>query len=518
MRAPSVPVTAPPASTGPFDADAYAGRLRRDPQGVNDPDWRVDWADGPWPVKVYTGAERTPLGRTSALDRVLWYTAGITLARFDPSGGLPATPGNPAPVHLGGRYGTRRPVPSGGAMYPTELYVVDTRQARVTHYDPYRHELTELRHPAACVAVRAALGRPPECALPPYLLVLTHRFWKNFYKYGDFATRLGAVDAGVLLGRAVRLGVAGFADARVHLDFDDVALAGLLGVDVEDEAPYAVLGLGPATVCPGEPGGVPGSGPVPPATVEKSRRIKRSARLRAMQAAAREPAPASVPGAGEPDAGDGPVVDLDPGLPVDLLDPDGMLRRASSGRRFTGAAVPSAALATVLAHTAESVAAVHACAHGAFGPDVEVYCAVQRVTGVPSGWYRYRPASGQLAGVGTGAAADCGRHVQRALFAESLNAELAAFTVHAVAPLDFRASGRGVRGYREQQLAVGACVEAVSLAAHAAGLSGHAVLGYDVEVIDRAYGLLGGDRGTHAQVSVGVVAPSTNWEIEVRPR
>lgn len=486
MRAAPVPVSA--------DLAAHAESLRRDPQGANPPDWQVDWADGPWPVKVYSGGARTPLGRAAALDRLLLHTFGMTVVRFDPSGGgLPATPGNPAPAHLGKRYTPRRPIPSGGAMYPTEAYLVDTTAGRALHYDPYRHELVDLCHPAPRAALRAAFGLADDAPLPATVLLLANRFWKNAYKYGEFAARLGAVDTGVALGRAVRLAEAGHRRAAVRVDFADAALEDLLGLDSREEAVFAALELGPARSCPAEP---PAAHGAPPPVLEKSRHVRHLPRLDALRAAAREtrvdPGPPAPAARG----------------PLDLLDPATMIRRGSHGRHFTGAAVPHADAEAVLLHTAEAVARLSAASGGRLGGGLRVCCAVHRVDGVEPGWYHF---DGALTRVGAG---NPGPVMQRALFAESLNAELAAFTVHIAGPVDFAG---GARGYHARQLGVGAAVEAVSLAAAAVGLSGHAVLGFDVAPVDRAY-TLPGDRGVHAQVCVGTARPSTHWEVAVMPR
>ncbi|HEY0639634.1 MAG TPA: SagB/ThcOx family dehydrogenase, partial [Pseudonocardiaceae bacterium] len=230
-----------PARNLTADDDAvrtHLAGLRLDPRSANPPGWRVDWEDGPWPVTVRAGGARLPLRGGSGdplmdrVDRLLRGTFALGRVRFDPRGGLPATPEDPLPRHRGPRVTARRPIPSGGSMYPTEAYLLLAGPDRLCHHDPYRHELLDLGHPAPSAAVWAAVGDGPPA---PALLVLTHRFWKNFYKYGEFAYRLGAVDVGVALGRALRLGAAAFGRARLYPDLDDDALAACLGVDPADE-------------------------------------------------------------------------------------------------------------------------------------------------------------------------------------------------------------------------------------------------------------------------------------------
>ena len=185
-----------------------------------------------------------------------------------------------------------------------------------------------------------------------------------------------------------------------------------------------------------------------------------------------------------------------------------MLRRTSNGRLFTGASVPRSALTRVLDEATAALDLLRWSGRGLLGQDVDVRCAVHGVQGVEPGWY-------DRCLVGT-PDADTARVLQSALFAETYNVDLAAFTVHVVAATDHRAAGRGDRGYREQQLAVGAAVDAVTTAAAALGLGSHPVLGFDAPRVDRAYGLAG--RGAHAQVAVGAVRPAPVVEVTVVPR
>ncbi|MFJ1745732.1 SagB family peptide dehydrogenase [Streptomyces sp. NPDC088116] len=542
------PITSPPRTPDGLTSDeayAYTSRLRLDPRTANPDDWRVDWHDGPWPVKVYTGGQRVRLRPggaplVAALHRVLYDGFAIRRVRADPSGGVHATPGDPRPHH-GPQVLLRRPIPSGGSMYPTEVYaVLLTGADQVCHYDPYRHELTVLGDAHTVVpALREALGLPADGHaqedLAPVLLVLTSRFWKNFYKYGDFSARLGTVDAGVAVGRAARLARAEFGHAEVRTAFDDAALNACLGLDGTEESAYAVVGLGHSVTADSATGYGGGTRGRPPAVLERSRTIRRSARFDAWQRATRTSGSDTRSGSdarSAPDTRSGPdtwplsdvadAVELPAPCRTDLFVPRVIAQRASRGRLFTGAEVEAERLATVLDHTAEALRELaRDCPDGlgARAAETELYCSPHRVSGVPAGWYRYLPDRGALIPAGTGADPGCARRVQEALFAASFNAELAAFTLHVVTPLDWRRrGGGGARGYREQQLAVGAAVEAVTLCASAEELTGHAVLGFDVTRMDRAYGLEGSGKGTQAQVCVGALRADPNWEIAVMPR
>ncbi|MBB5830113.1 nitroreductase family protein [Micromonospora carbonacea] len=480
-------------------------RLREDPQSVNPPDWRVDYADGPWPVKVHQGGTR--VAPEGPLARVLRGSVAVTAVR-------------------GTRATLRRAVPSGGAMHPTEVYVVCARTERLWHVDPYRMELLAMSADRPGRLVRAGLRLSPGAALPPVVLVLTSRFWKNFYKYGDFSFRLGAVDAGVVLGRVLRLAEAEFGTAWVRTDFVDDALNAALGLDGRDESGYAVVGCGH----PEEAGGSgvsAASGPMPseaPRLRERSRRVKRSpvfdlvqASAHVVQAGTQVPpsGPARAPAA--PDAPPGVTragaVALPPSVPVDLNDPRVIVRRRSGGRAFTGRPAELAQLSTVLRH-ADAAGTLLRDRADPTVPRVRLFVAAHRVRGVPTGWYEH--LGDLLAPVGRGLDPQLGPRLQDALFGSGVNAELAAFTVHVVAS---PAQGcRSARHYRTQQLAVGVAMEATVLAATAVDLGNHPFLGFDAPAVDAAYGLDGQDDGAQAQICVGAVRADDEWEVAVRPR
>lgn len=465
-----------------FDAEQafrHTRALREDPTLVNPADWRMDWAGRPWPVTVYRGGVRIPVGTGDPLGRLLRGGFAMYRVRFEKPGGFVC----------------RRPIPSGGATYPTEVYVLVTGRSAVYHYDPYRHELVDIGLDCPVATVRAALG--PGADVPPVVLMLTSRFWKNFYKYADFGFRLGAVDAGIALGRALRLGRAEFGAAESFPDFTDDAANACLGVDGRDESCYAVIGLPSGDVAAARRG-------TRPVRVDRSSRIRRSPRFDALHAACSAPAPGPLVRTPAMSVAAGPGVALPEPSTVDALDAATMARRTSNGHLFSGHTITREALSTVLHE------AVDALRRNVVG-DVGLCCAAHRVDGVPPGWYRHRPADNVLMRMAadSGAAAD----IQRAVFVATLNAELAAFTVLMTGAVDSAAAGRGVRGYREQQLAVGVAIEALTLAAPAVGLGAHPLLGFDATLVDERCGLTGSGHGVHAIVCVGAVRPDANLEI-----
>lgn len=529
-------------------AFAYAGRLRGDPSEINPPGWLIDWDKAPWNVKVYDGGTRTRLpgavpawlpsaagpasapGERSLLDvlgPLLFQAAGITRVRWSPGGVILSSPERPAAVQPGRRLGSRRAVPSGGAMYPAELYLVlaapdasGEGRSRLCHYDPARHELTDLAHPAAAPAFRTALSSPP-AQWPPVLVVVTNRFLKNVHKYGNFAYRLGAVDLGVVLSRVLRLGQDAFGVVRTWFDFDDEAVATLLGLDLDEEAPYAVAGLGELPHSTRWPGPGPVARPHPPAVRERAAGARPPEAFGAVhRAAAAVGAPLT--------AGTRATRDTSPPEPYDggraaaahpLPSPrswrytfrEAIARRTSNGHLFSGAALAEETLGTILSAGTGALATVINNTAGIPAPEPVLYCAVHAVSGVAAGCYRYDSLAHALVPAHT-AGHETARELQAALYARSVNTELAAFTVHVADVLDFRADSRGARAYRVQQMVVGAAIEGVTLAAAGMGAGSHPLLGFDAARVDRLYGLDGTSRGVLAQVCVGGVRTATSIE------
>ncbi|TDC60106.1 hypothetical protein E1258_15805 [Micromonospora sp. KC207] len=408
----------------------------------------VDWADAPWPVKVYRAAPELRFADRSEHSDRGWVLRLLT-----------EVVGVSRLVTAAGRTMARRPVASGGALYPTEVYAVLGGAAH--HFDAARHELVALGPAPADDGVR---------------LVLTHRFWKNLYKYGDFAYRLGAVDVGVVLGRLRTVATAWSGAVEVSFDFDDAAVHTLLGVDGEDEAAYAVVRVVP----PVDRRAVPAVPACAPQVRERSAVVNRSAGVLAMQRAALAVAPAIPP----PAALVGERIALPPVAPVQYR-AEAAHRRRSSGPSFSGAAVAEETLAAVLAGCAD--------------PHLRVLCAVHRVTGRPPGWYGYDADRHAL--VPLRAEPEPARVLQSALYRPSMDVAAAGFTVHLAGGLEFT----GARAWRIQQMRVGTAVDGATLTAAARGASAHPFLGFDASAVDGHYGLPAGT-GTLAQVCVGVAA------------
>jgi SagB-type dehydrogenase family enzyme len=136
--------------------------------------------------------------------------------------------------------GQQRSVPSGGALYPLELYVascrVDGLAPGVFHFDPERRVLETLRVADIADELDGASALPGVVADAAAVVFVTAVFWRTRFKYGLRGYRFALLEAGhamqnVLLAATAlstpALPLGGFYDGRV----EDV-----LGVDGVDEA------------------------------------------------------------------------------------------------------------------------------------------------------------------------------------------------------------------------------------------------------------------------------------------
>jgi SagB-type dehydrogenase family enzyme len=146
--------------------------------------------------------------------------------------------------------GGLRPAPSGGALYPLELYVValavESLEAASYHSDPFRHRLERIGQ-GVRAEVGAALVDPALAENASALVVITAMFWRSRFKYGLRGYRFALLEAGhvaqniALAATAVRISalpLGGFYDRRV----DD-----LVGADGLDEATVHAVLLGGRT-------------------------------------------------------------------------------------------------------------------------------------------------------------------------------------------------------------------------------------------------------------------------------
>lgn len=144
-----------------MNLDSFIHHLHFDIEKVNPPDMDVDWEDAPLPYKLYRGLptvslpteipftlmKQKVLGDSkeptfSQLGAILWYTYGVTQLS---QAVMPMASDEDEVLYFQSK---RRSLPSGGALYPSELYVylkLNDLDHGIYHYDAAHHRLVLLR-------------------------------------------------------------------------------------------------------------------------------------------------------------------------------------------------------------------------------------------------------------------------------------------------------------------------------------------------------------------------------------
>jgi SagB-type dehydrogenase family enzyme len=216
----------------------------------------VDWQKAPGNFKLYRGCEQIPLGYEPLahqaarvclsgkhLGQMLSDIYGFT-RQCHTIGSLPVpAPDSSSPGRRSRQFVLHRPVASGGALFPCELYLLIGQEkplpAGLYHYDAVHHALDILRqgdnsaHASACLALPSSL--------PTFTLLLSCLFWKSGYKYGAFSYRLHSLDIGVVIAQCQAVIARYGLTTCVHYQFLDSAINQLPGLDDLYESIYAVI-------------------------------------------------------------------------------------------------------------------------------------------------------------------------------------------------------------------------------------------------------------------------------------
>lgn len=148
---------------------------------------------------------------TEQLAKVLWLSYGISRTNE----------GTPYPRPF-------RMVPSGGALYPLELYVhatrVDQLEPGLYHYNPEEHVLDQLRLGDESEQIARHLVQGDLARSAAAIVFITAIFARSTFKYGDRGYRFVLIEAGHLSQNAnlvaqemglATLNVGGYADRAV---------------------------------------------------------------------------------------------------------------------------------------------------------------------------------------------------------------------------------------------------------------------------------------------------------------
>lgn len=172
--------------------EEFLHNLHFDIEKASIPNWDVDWEDKPLPYKLYRGLPVVPLSIEVPLTldelkqpfmpdqriigHFLWYVYGLT--QFSQSVfSLDDTD------HTEVMQSYRRFAPSGGALYPNELYIylkIEDLPNGVYHYDVAHHRLVLLREGNFDSYIARALGNRCDISACFGTVFVSTMFWKNF--------------------------------------------------------------------------------------------------------------------------------------------------------------------------------------------------------------------------------------------------------------------------------------------------------------------------------------------------
>ncbi len=149
----------------------------------------------------------------------------------------------PAP---GDPRGYWRPVPSGGAMYPLDLYVGVGDHCEVPsgvyHYDPFSHVLEQCVDESGWRELTERGASPSVQQHSSVALLVAACFPRQCGKYGMRGYRLAYLEAGHVGQNAVLAATALGLRSLPYASFYDAAVEGLLGLDgVNESLVHAVL-------------------------------------------------------------------------------------------------------------------------------------------------------------------------------------------------------------------------------------------------------------------------------------
>ncbi|MDN4075875.1 SagB family peptide dehydrogenase [Fictibacillus terranigra] len=512
--------------------DEFLHNLHFNTEKIRPPDWEVDWEDAPLPYKLYRGLPVFPLSLEVPLTLegqetpvkpdlrgigdLLWYVYGITqLSQSASSSGAAAPDGL--------MQSFRRFVPSGGALYPNELYVylkAEDLPHGVYHYDAAHHRLILLREGNYDSYLAQALGNRCDVSACFGTIFVSTVFWKNFFKYHNFAYRLQGLDAGALIGQLLEVAKRFRFESGVCFQFLDRALNHLLGLAGQEESVYAVIPLSaePSSTwfADRKVQGVMASSEklcqeltaVPHENYDRSDRVAEYPMIIKMNEASMMESTGSFQRIEKKKRvnGEGQWVALPhvERLSYDLasvcrkrysLDTDFILRKVSQQK-----------LAALLKEATDSFAYRNDLdeAHEGSQYRVSLYGCMYGVEGIQNGAFCYDAENHRLRKINAG---DYRSAMQQGSAGHNVNLFQVPLCLHVAGEMNFLKTSLGYRGYRIQQMEAGMLVQRLLLTASALGMGGHPLLGFEPGMCDELYKMKPQGKTSLIQVPVGHYHP-----------
>lgn len=509
--------------------EEFLHNLHFDIDKVSPPDWEVDWDDAPLSYKLYRDLPVVPFSLEvpltlekyeapakpdlRSIGHFFWYVFGLTqLSQSISSVDFPE-------ADLMQSY--RRFAPSGGALYPNELYVylkMKDLPAGVYHYDTAHHRLVLLREGNFDSYIARALGNRCDISNCLGTVFVSTMFWKNFFKYNNFSYRLQGLDAGVLIGQLLEVAKRfGFATG-VFFQFLDRAVNHLLGLSEKEESVYAVIplsaeplvwiasernvdGIISATELCRELTTIHTNHYVRsrkviehPMIIEMNEAVMMESTQSFQQIKAQKRKNLEVQTVALPHVKQ---------LSYDLASV--CRKRFSPDIDFVLGKVSQQQLAALLYEATASFSYRNDLdGTYSFESRVSLYSCLYNVEGIPDGAYYYDSNAHALRQVHLG---DHRLRLQFGMSMDNVNLFQVPICLHVAGEKDFFTTALGYRGYRIQQMEAGMLVQRLLLAASALGMGGHPLLGFDAKECDEIYKMELEGKTSLIQIPVGYFRP-----------
>ncbi|SFS53131.1 SagB family peptide dehydrogenase [Marininema halotolerans] len=506
--------------------------LHYDVEKVLPSDWEIDWANAPRPYKLYheqpevdlpgnvpLTLEEAPTHSLTELQRFsyfLWYVYGLNHCIETPD-------------FMGGSPVLRRYVPSGGALYPTELYTylkIEGLEEGIYHYNVAHHRLVLLRKGNYDALLMQMLGgrcNVKECS---GVILVSTMFWKNFFKYHNFSYRLQGLDAGVVIGQLNEVAERLSYSTAVYYCFLDRGVNRLFGIHEEEESAYALLPLYQSTLK--EEGRIKDDPSatsdqlcqqIPELSLKTSSPEKKFGEypmLIAMNKAAMLDSSRDFPrpeqekngkrtrngGEGGEEKSSRILFSEKKPLIYDFVKV--CRQRFSPGMDFVLDKVEPEHLGQLCKEVAPLLGDHNGEGGRKLWEDVDqplfLYISLYGVKGIPNGAYFYDGDHHGLKQLRTG---DQRLWLQQGMTLHNVNLTQVPLCFHIAGMKDFGHDRLGERGYRMNQMKAGIIVQRLLLTATALGWAGHPLLGFNSSLCDSLYNLSTCDQTCFIQIPVG---------------
>ncbi|MCE7792605.1 SagB family peptide dehydrogenase [Salipaludibacillus sp. CUR1] len=514
-----------------MELDTFLYQLHFETDKTCPPDWEVDWENAPLPYKLYRGLPEIALNTEvpltlkkredglnpslQELGHFLWYVYGLT--QYSQSAFIDGT----KEMNVSFTQSLRRFVPSGGALYPNELYVyvkLDDAPEGIYHYDVAHHRLVLLRegnHDSYLTRSIDTSLSASECFCTIFVSTV---FWKNFYKYNNFSYRLQGLDAGVVIGQSLEAAHRMGFSSKVYYQFLDRAVNHLLGLSDQEESVYAVIGLSMESTLTGAAGNDQKSDQIVSASelcrevpelthhsYNRSKRVSDYPMLRKLNDASIFETTMSF-------------VKLKKNSKKKLpLDTEMVLLPFAERLSFDFASVCRKRYSPESDFTLEKVNQTQLSAllketfsfsyqndlddnKGQIETRISLYGSLYNVEGIPNGAYSYDTDTHVLRRISKG---DYRELLQYGLTLPNVNMYQVPLCLHLVGEKDHLKEILGYRGYRIQQMEAGILVQRLLLVSCALGMGGHPLLGFDVKQCDDLYRIDSKGKTSLIQIPVG---------------